>query len=348
MASSDNDASSAPDPRENDALFGHEDAERRLLSAYQQGRLHHAHLFTGARGIGKATLAYRLARFTLAHPDHTTEEVRGATSLYVRKDHPEFARVASGGHPDMLTLEEKMDGKQGISIGVLRKATSFLEQTAALGGWRVLVIDAGEDMAGPAANALLKALEEPGRRTLILIVSHRPGRLLPTILSRCLRTPLKPLDGQSMGAALRHVGHDEALDTPEAERRLALANGSVGRFLSLSGKDLEMEERFRQLVSNLPRLPIDRVHAFADGLNRREAFEAFLPTLQDWLSGSVRGAVLANERLPGRLEAWAALWEKTARAAALADEYNLERKQVILDALLEAAHIAGEPTVHAD
>ena len=200
-------------------------------------------------------------------------------------------------------------------------------------------------MAGPAANALLKALEEPGRRTLILIVSHQPGRLLPTILSRCLRTPLRPLADADLRHALAHIKMADAIDDGAGRRRLALAGGSVGRFLSLSGKDLEVEERFRQLVSSLPRLPMDRAHAFADALNRREAFDAFLPTFQDWLAGSVRRSVVGDApRLPGRLEAWAALWEKTARAAALADEYNLERKQVVLDALLTAAQIAKGPS----
>ena len=337
--------SDVPHPRQNAELFGHLEAEARFLAAYRGGRLHHAHLLVGPGGIGKATLAYRLARFVLAHPDGDAPDVQGANDLRVPHDDPEFGRIASGGHPDMLAIEAKMDGKQGISIGVLRRATGFLEQTAALGGWRVLLIDGGEEMAGPAANALLKALEEPGRRTLILIVSDNPGRLLPTIRSRCLGTPVRPLEDADMRRTLAHIGVADALDDEDGRRRLALARGSAGRFLSLSGKDLEMEERFRQLVSVLPRLPMDRAHDFADALNRREAFDAFLPTFQDWLAASVRRGVLGEApRLPGRLEAWAALWEKTARAAALADEYNLERKQVVLDALLTAAQIARGPS----
>ncbi len=337
-----------PHPRTTPVLYGHEAVEARLLGAYQRRRLHHAHLLKGPTGIGKATLAYRLARFVLAHPDPNADAVQNAQSLAIPRDHPEFARTAAGGHPDMLAIEAKMDGKQGISIAVLRKATTFLEQTAALGGWRVLLIDPGDDMAGPAANALLKSLEEPGRKTLILIVSHHPGSLLPTIRSRCSSSALHPLSDADMGKTLDALGAADDLPDAERARRLALAKGSVGRFLALSGKDLEIEERFRQLMSTLPRLPLDRAHDFADGLNRREPFLAFLPILQDWLAGSVRRTALdaatsSYAMLPGRLEAWATLWEKTARAAALADEYNLERKQVVLDALLTAAAIAKGP-----
>ncbi len=337
-----------PHPRTTPVLYGHEAVEARLLGAYQRQRLHHAHLLKGPSGIGKATLAYRFARFVLAHPDPGADAVQRAPSLAIPPDHPEFARTAAGGHPDMLAIEAKMDGKQGISIAILRKATAFLEQTAALGGWRVLLIDPGEDMAGPAANALLKSLEEPGRKTLILIVSHHPGSLLPTIRSRCSSSALHPLSNRDMDRALGALRMAGELSDAERSRRLALAKGSVGRFLALSGKDLEIEERFRQLVGTLPRLPLDRAHDFADSLNRREPFLAFLPILQDWLAGSVRQTALgtatsSHTLLPGRLEAWAALWEKTARAAALADEYNLERKQVVLDALLTAAEIAKGP-----
>lgn len=325
-------------PRETSVLLGHEAAERKLLDAYRAGRLHHAHLIEGPRGVGKATLAYRLARFVLAYPDRNAVAVREARDLFLSPDDPTFARTASGGHPDVLALETGMDGKQGISVDVLRRGTTFLEQTAALGGYRVLVIDPGEEMAAPAANALLKMLEEPGHRTLILVVSHRPGRLLPTIRSRTLRTRLGEMDAAALRKGAEVLGHADLLEGPQADARQRLARGSLGRFLSLSEKDFAIDEQFRALTGQLPRLPVSRAHAFADGLNKRDSFDAFLPDLLAWLAGRAR-----EQEGGKRLDAWARLWEKTAHAARLADAYNLERRQVVLDALSSAAKIAADP-----
>ena len=189
-------------PRENPELIGHEVAEERFLSAWQSGRLPHGWLITGPRGIGKATFAFRVARFVLSgggvdKPAGLFGDAE-AEGLFVAPDEPVFRRIASGAHADLNTLERTVNpdtGKLRTSIAVsdVRRAGDFMRLTASEGGWRVVVVDCVDEMNVNAANALLKVLEEPPARALLLLVSHAPGRLLPTIRSRCCQLPLKLL-----------------------------------------------------------------------------------------------------------------------------------------------------------
>src|SRR5436305_3181142 len=192
----------APAPRANPDLFGHEAAETALSRLFGQHRLPHALLLTGPRGIGKATLAFRLARFVLARSTGELEpglfgDVAGE-GLAVPPDSGVFRRVASGGHADLLTVERAYDPRRRrlrgeIVVDDVRAIASFLRLTPAEGGWRVVIVDGADEMNRNAANSLLKILEEPPRRAVLLLVAHSPGRLLPTIRSRCRRFPLTPL-----------------------------------------------------------------------------------------------------------------------------------------------------------
>src|SRR5204863_3643546 len=193
----------APPPRANPDLLGHEAAEAELRRLFDSGRMPHALLLSGPRGIGKATLAFRLARFVLASgggegPPGGLFGEPGASGLAIAPDSGTFRRVASGGHADLLTVERAYDPRRRrlrgeIIVGNAREIGTFLRLTPAEGGWRVVVVDGADEMNRAAANALLKILEEPPRRTLLLLVAHSPGRLLPTIRSRCRRFPLAPL-----------------------------------------------------------------------------------------------------------------------------------------------------------
>ena len=181
-------------PRETAALFGHDAAERALLDAFKGGRIPHAWLIGGPPGIGKATLAYRLARFVLAHPDPKAPAVQNATSLAVAADNPVARRIAAQAQGDLLVLERVINEQTGklytvIRVDDVRRAVPFFGSTAGEGGWRIAIVDAVDDLQREGANALLKVLEEPPARTLLLLVSHAPGRELPTIRSRCRRRP---------------------------------------------------------------------------------------------------------------------------------------------------------------
>src|SRR5439155_17813225 len=184
----------APAPRSNPELLGHEAAESALRRLFEAGRLPHALLLSGPRGIGKATLAFRLARFVLASgggegPPGGLFGDLGASGLAIAPDSGTFRRVASGGHADLLTVERAYDPRRRrlrgeIIVENAREIGTFLRLTPAEGGWRVVVVDGADEMNRAAANALLKILEEPPRRALLLLVAHSPGRLLPTIRSR--------------------------------------------------------------------------------------------------------------------------------------------------------------------
>ncbi len=150
--------------------------------------MHHAWLITGAPGVGKATLAYRFARRLLAG-------VQPGDTLAVDPASPVFRRVAVGSHADLLTVEREWDDKKSrlrgeIVVDDARAISAFLRLTPAEGGWRVVVIDGAEHMNRNAANAVLKMLEEPPPRAVLLLTCAAPGRLLPTIRSRCRRLAL--------------------------------------------------------------------------------------------------------------------------------------------------------------
>ncbi|MCA3555554.1 DNA polymerase III subunit delta', partial [Aestuariivirga sp.] len=170
-------------PRSATELIGHENDESRLLQAAQTGKLHHAWLISGPKGIGKATLAYRFAKFLLQTP--TAEKARKHNSLHVPPDSHVFRQIAAGAHPDLLVIERGVDQrskrlKTEIAVDDARRAQNFFAQTAATGGWRVAVVDPADDLNTASANALLKIIEEPPKQSIFLIVAHQPGRLLPT------------------------------------------------------------------------------------------------------------------------------------------------------------------------
>src|SRR5579875_68541 len=349
-------------PRANPHLFGHAAAEAVLLSAYRSGRLPHTWLICGPRGVGKATLAYRFARFVLA----TGADLGGPrepglfggdappTSLALAPDHPVFCRVASGGHGDLLSIERREDDrgrlKSEIPVEESRTAADFLHLTPAEGGWRIIVIDAVEEMNRHAANALLKIIEEPPDKALILMISHAPGRLLPTIRSRCRLLPLKALPASLIGEVLRAQCPELA---PDDVRILAdLAEGSAGRAIELASHGgLALYRELSGMLQRLPALDIAALHRFADRMSGSEGEVAFRTTadlLQWWLSRRVRAAArgeAAAEKPPGageegrlvglgNLDRWLEVWEKTRHLLYRSDSLNLERKQIVLNAVL--------------
>jgi len=338
-----------PHPRHADHLLGQAAAEQALLGAYQAGRLHHGILLHGPRGVGKATLAFRLARFLLAHPEPASPAVRSAADLRVPPDSPVFRQVASGSHPDLLVLEPEGRGEI-IPVEGARRLSGFFGSTAGAGGWRVAVIDPAEALNPAAANALLKTLEEPPARALILLVSHAPGRLPVTIRSRTARQALGRLAPEHLAAVA--AGLELPPDEQSAALVARLAGGSAARLLALrQGPGIEEHNRLSRIVAGLPRLNPDEVHALLEPLGAREgraAFRAFADLLLAWLEEAIRLTASGEgpdresgiHPLPGDLARWIELWEKTGRSVALAETLNLDRKQALLPAFLDMAEAA--------
>ena len=331
-----------PHPRVTAQLYGQDRAEQMLLAAYRSGRMPHAVLLTGPRGVGKATLAYRLARFVLRWPDSAAPDVAAARTLAVEPEHPVARQLAAGSHPDLVALEAEAGL---IPVDAVRRLTRFFGVTAGEGGWRVAVIDAAENMNASAANALLKVLEEPPRRALFVLVSHAPGRLPATIRSRTVSVSLRPLPPDALAEAAGALGHRLAEDAQERALVAALAGGSVARSLAVAGDGIELYRRLKRLLDRLPELDHMAAHRLADDIAADETrYTLGLELLRAWLSGSVRltaagGQDPAFSRLPGRLARWAEVWDKLADSSRLADTFHLDRKPVLLSAfrLLAAA-----------
>ena len=354
----------APAPRANPDLLGHAGAERAFLDAWDSGRLAHAWLITGPKGIGKATLAYRIARFVLAGGGAGGGLFGGPASLAVPEDAPLFRRVAAGGHADLKVAtrgwsdDKKTRLRTEIVVEDVRGIGGFLALTPAEGGWGVVVIDAAEEMNRNAANAVLKVLEEPPRNALMLLVSHSPGRLLPTIRSRCRRLALAPLPEAIVAELLRRWRPDLGPDDVAALARLG--EGSIGKALGLAAEGgLGLYRELVGLMQTLPRLDVPALHAFADRVGRADA-DAAWRTLTElfgwWLARLIQaggrrgegmaevvageGAVMARLLASGGLDRWLEVWEKVTSLFARTDAVNLERKQALLTAFLAVERLA--------
>jgi DNA polymerase-3 subunit delta' len=202
----DDETGDASHPRATTELFGHAAAEAALLAAYRSGRVPHAFLIAGPQGIGKATLAYRMARFVLAHPDPSSRPVQAASSLAITADDPVARRIVAQAQPDLLVLERTFNDKgvlhKQIAVDDIRRTVTFFGSTAGEGGWRIAIVDAVDELNRAGANALLKVLEEPPERALLLLVSHSAARVLPTLRSRCRILTLRPLADADVASTL--------------------------------------------------------------------------------------------------------------------------------------------------
>jgi DNA polymerase-3 subunit delta' len=355
------------EPRANPSLIGQEAAEQALLRSHQSGRLAHAWLLTGPMGVGKATLAYRFARFLLAGAsDFATDglfEAQPSPNLELDQHHPVFRRVASGGHADLRVLARGINPKTGklrseIVVEDVREAIAFLRLTPSEGGWRVVIADGAEDMNRNAQNALLKVLEEPPPRAILLLVSHAPGRLLPTIRSRCRRLDLRPLPASAITGLIA----ERVPSLAEADRALAvgLAEGSIGRALGLlAAGGIELYRDLVSLLLGLPGLEAGALHRQAERLGRsggEDTYRLAGELLLGWLTRMIKLAAtgaeapefLAGERAAMQrlgqgvtLSRWIELVEELRRELALVEAVNLDRRQVWVSAFLDMQRLAA-------
>ncbi|MDB5574015.1 MAG: polymerase subunit delta [Tardiphaga sp.] len=320
-------------PRETPELFGHRDAEQALLASFKTGRMPHAWLLGGPQGIGKATLAYRMARFVLTHSDPQSRSVRDAETLDVDPHDAVSRHVATGAHGGLLTLERTVNDKgvmrATIVVDQTRETVPFFGSTAAIDGWRVCIVDSVDELNPNGANALLKILEEPPKRSLFFLVSHAPARLLPTILSRCRKLPMRQISSGDVVQAIAHATETD-VDDPALIAAADAAEGSVSRALNLMGGDaLKLQQRTAALLATLPRVDPRQLHALGDalGLNDRVALAAFIDSVERWIGERMRAGD-ANANLP-RLARLAEVWDKISRAARETESYNLERKPLV-------------------
>ncbi len=369
MARTDTDEDDDPlHPRNRFTLRGHAAAESRLLDAAQSGRLPHAWLISGPRGIGKATLAYRFARFVLSGAGEQEDGLFGdalppVETLAIPAENPVAQRISARGHADLRVLEPGMPhpdtGRptQQIIVSQVRKAIRFTNMTSAEGGWRIILVDPADALNANAQNALLKSLEEPPPMALFLLTCNAPGRLLPTIRSRCTQLFLDPLKDPDVLELLEELRPD--LPAGDRAALAALGEGSIGDAIALAeAGGLDLYGKMVRLMGTLDRPDIPGIQALGDSVGRRGGATDTFATLRDligrWLARLIVSAaqatpqaeVVADEsRIKERLlslaplEQWLEVWEKVTRLLEQADSANLDRKQAVVNAFLTIAAI---------
>jgi DNA polymerase-3 subunit delta' len=356
----------APHPRETPRLFGHHDAEQTILAAFNAGRLHHAWLIAGPQGVGKATLAWRIARFLIATPDDDGGMFAPPppATLDIAEDHPVTRRLRALSESRLFLLRRGANStgsglSQFIRVEDVRDLVRFLSLSAADGGRRAVIVDAIDEMNTAAANALLKMLEEPPPRVTFLLVSHQPARLLPTIRSRCRTLPLPPLSPDDMARGLALAGIDAPDPAPLAE----LAGGSVGAAVRLVQRDgLDRYGALVALLATLPRLDRARMNAFADAAGARNAegvFDLSVTLIDTALARAARAGAtghLPPEAAPGEhallrklapdpasARALSLLAEGLAARARQGRAVNLDPAALLADMLLRIEQTATPP-----
>ncbi|MBB5516457.1 DNA polymerase-3 subunit delta' [Rubricella aquisinus] len=346
----------APHPRETTVLFGQDAAERAFLEAWGSGRMHHAWMLTGPQGVGKATLAWRIARFLLADDGHAGM-FGPPDTLDMAPDTPTFRRALALSDPRLVLLRRPWNDKTKklrteITVEEVRKLKGFFGMSAADGGWRVAIVDAMDEMNGAAANAFLKLLEEPPEKVALLLVTHQPGRLLPTIRSRCRELRLPPLGAEPLAAAMTEAGF-EARD--QAQALAELSGGSAGEAIGmLTHGGVDLYRDIIAMLSSMPGADRRRVVQFAESMGARGAEDrtdlahrlirlALHRLARAGATGRTPPEAVEGERdvlmrlSPNATAArhWATVMDQITARVAHARGVNLDPAQVMLDTCLQ-------------
>ncbi len=358
-----------PHPRHTPRVIGHGAMQAQLRDVLESGRIPHGWLISGPRGVGKATLAWALARSLLALPGPggapglfegaPPPAPAVAPDLSLPPDHPVARRVAALSEPRLALVRRPWDDKTGrlraeITVDEVRKLKAAMSLSAADTGYRAVIVDAADEMNRAAANALLKLLEEPPARTILLLIAHQPGRLLPTIRSRCWSVRLAPLSAADLAAALAQAGQD----LPEGDRALArlsrLAGGSVGAAAGLlAGGGLDLYGDLLALFASMPDHDRPRALALGESLAGRDqaprrtlALALVESVLADLARAGVTGATSSDlspddaaalRRLspsPLAARAWAETQAQIAARQAHGQAVNLDPQALFLDMVM--------------
>jgi DNA polymerase-3 subunit delta' len=299
-------------------IFGHSEAIEQFRKAWDSRALHHACLLAGPRGVGKAHFARAAATRVLAQAAGPNFDAPG---LDTPEDHPIAKLIAAGSHPDMRWLQRLENEKTGnisrnIKVDQVRELGEFMALSPAMSNWRVAVIDSVDELEPSAANALLKMLEEPPPNTIFFLVSHAPGRLLPTIRSRCRRVQFHPLSDDAMASVLG-AQLPEANGT-ERQRLVSLADGSVGRELAFASLELGPLEQEAMHILRHGDADNSRRSALASQLARKAAadrYAAFLDLLPSLVAKEAR--TLTEPQRERALDAYQKVRELSATAPRL-------------------------------
>ena len=326
-----------PHPTQHQTVHGHAAAVRAMLDAYRSDRLHHAWLIGGPKGIGKATLAWHFARFILANSVTARSPGVSAESLAVPPDAPAARQLSAGSHGNLVVLERQWNEKtkkpySEIRVDDVRNALGLFQRASASGGYRICIIDSAEDLNRSSANALLKVIEEPPPRSLFLIVAHRPGQTMPTLVSRARRLILPGLSDAEVVAALRGLGEPwGGFDETRLDAAAKRARGSVSEALRLLEEDaLDLDQAVGALLDRLPNVDWRGVHRVADRIGMSsEQFETVLGRIYDWLDACLH-ARAGQRASPGTLMRLAESWEAIRAKAREADVLNLDKRPVLL------------------
>jgi DNA polymerase-3 subunit delta' len=335
----------APHPRFAATLVGHAAAEGELLNAYRSGKLAHAWLIGGPEGVGKATLAWRFARFILAQPDPAAARVLAAEDLSVDLDASAVRQALALAHPDLSALRriwntQSKNFYSEIRVEDVRGALELFHKSAGAGGWRICIVDSAEDLNRAGANALLKMIEEPPPRSLFLIIAHRPGQVRATIRSRCRRLNLDGLAPTDIAGIVAGLGEPwSAIARADLDRATARANGSVREALKrVDPGAAEIAAMIEAVVGRLPDADFREIHRLADAVSARgagDAFDGLMNALYDWLAERARGGGQT-----ARLASIAEVWEKIRAATREAEAYNLDKKLHVLSIFAELSAAA--------
>jgi len=342
-------------PINNPLLLGHDDCEQLFLSSFFSRRVPHAWLLTGTKGIGKATFAYRIARFVLTNnvissgKDRSLysdiELVKTPINLNSDINNPICRRIMSGGHPDFLNITRALDEKTGkikkqITVDEIRKINSFLSLTSAEGGWKVIIIDSIDDLNLNSANALLKILEEPPANTLILLVCHNLMSILETIRSRCRHIKLNLLEKDILITLIKEYLFDLSMDDTKILSRLS--GGSIGRALYLAeGPILEVFNKIETILSTFPKLDMSKVHDLGNILQRDKTGDLFIHAmhfLANWVENNVKN--LASSDLE-KSKPWLEIWDKIVDSGNKLKLLNLDQKQVFLNTFVSIKNLTN-------
>lgn len=339
-----------PHPRQTYQLLGHAAAEAELLDAYRSGHMPQSLILGGPEGIGKATLAWRIARFLLANPDPASASVRTAHDLSVGPEHPVSHRVEALSHSDIYLLRREWNANTNrhfteISVNDIRRMLDRFHQASAAGGWRIAIVDCAEDLNRNSANAMLKLIEEPPPRSLFLFIANRPARVLPTIRSRSRMLHLSALGPDDIVAAVRALGEPWS-EFDEAELRAAAqrAHGSVKSALRYLDGAIGALESIESLLGTLPAIDWRAAHTLADSVQSRqktEDFEAIVTAVFDWIAQRTETLATHNPPDLATLARLAELWEKIAASARRTETYNLDRRPFLLTTLKDLAGAAS-------
>lgn len=339
-------AGELPHPRVRFELFGHHAAAQQMAVAARSGHLHHAWLVSGPKGVGKATLAWRFARALMAHGRSNCPD-----DLAVPMEHIVFRRIIQLAHPDITVLRRPWDTerkrfKSELPIGEVRKLRGFFSKHPSDGDTQIAIVDCADDMSTEAQNALLKILEEPPKAAILLLLSHAPGQLLPTIKSRCRSLQLRPLPPADMEQAMQSLVTD--VQPQQLEIAGTLAEGSPGQAAAYAilGSTVIYQELLT-LLSTLPRLNHGMLHAFTERTVKQLADRTVteISTLLSLLvqrhlrsqMGTLEPMAQEREAFERMAQAvsgqsWSAFWADQRSQYVRADTLNLDKKQFVLNA----------------